>query len=180
MNPQKILLEGRPGSGKTTVARGLVRILRARGVPVSGFTTEEIREGGRRLGFQVEGISGTRAILAHVDLPGPPRVGKYGVDLASFERVALPSIASPAGVVVIDELGKMELASSEFRRAVSALFETDRSIVATVHASAHPYTDALKRRPGVRIVRISRQNRESLPVELAGSLVDEPPPPHRA
>jgi nucleoside-triphosphatase len=170
VNPRKILLEGRPGSGKTTVARDLVAILTARGVAVSGFTTEEIREGGRRLGFQVESVFGPRAVLAHIDLPGPPRVGKYGVDLGSFERVALPSIAAPTGVVVIDELGKMELASGEFQRAVAALFDTDLRIVATVHAFAHPLTDALKRRPGVKIIRISPQTRERLPQELAASV----------
>lgn len=170
MNPKKILLAGRPGSGKTTVARELVRILRARGVPVSGFTTEEIREGSRRLGFQVESVSGGRAVLAHIELSGPPRVGKYGVDLGSFERVALPSIAAPTGVVVIDELGKMELASREFRRAIAALFEMDLTIVATVHAFAHPVTDALKQRRGVKVIRISPQNRESLPAELAASV----------
>lgn len=171
MSPPRILLEGRPGSGKTTVARKLLDELRARGVSVSGFTTREIREGGRRLGFDVESAEGERGVLAHVDLPGPPRVGKYGVDLASFERVALPSITAPAGVVVIDELGKMELASQEFRRAVSALFERDRPIVATVHAFSHPFTDELKRRPDVETIRISERNRETLSWELAGLVI---------
>jgi nucleoside-triphosphatase len=167
VNPPKILLEGRPASGKTTVARGLVGLLHARDDPVSGFTTEEILEGGSRVGFRVEDVTGERAVLAHVDLPGPPRVGKYGVDLLSFERIALPAVAAPTGVVVIDELGKMELASREFRRAVSALFEGDIPIVATVHAFAHPFTDELKGRSEVETIRISERNRDTLPEELA-------------
>ncbi len=170
MSGRAILLEGRPGIGKTTAARALVRALRARDVEVAGFTTEEIRGGGRRLGFRVESVSGARAVLAHVELPGPPRVGRYGVDLAAFERVALPSIHSPARVVVIDELGKMELASDPFRDAVTALLERDLTIVATVHAFAHPFTDALKRRPGVDRIRVSTQNRDALPQDVAGAL----------
>src|SRR5919108_2418388 len=123
MSAPTILLEARPGAGKTTVARRLVKLLESRGISVSGFTTEEIREGRRRVGFLVESASGDRAVLAHVDLPGPPRVGKYGVDLPAFERVALPAITDPDGVVLIDELGKMELASEPFRRTVSAPFD---------------------------------------------------------
>jgi len=165
-----ILLEGRPGVGKTTAAGALVKALRVRGVEVTGFTTEEIREGGRRLGFRVESVSGESAVLAHVELPGPPRVGRYGVDLGALERVALPSIAASVGVVVIDELGKMELASERFRDAVAALVERDLTIAATVHAFPHPFTDELKRRPGVRTITITRRNRDALPEELAARL----------
>jgi nucleoside-triphosphatase len=173
VSPRKILLEGRPGSGKTTVARSLVRILHAHGIRVAGFTTEEIRERGHRIGFQVEGVSGARATLAHIDLLGPPRVGKYGVDIPSFELVALPSIAKAARVVVIDELGKMELASEAFRNAVTALFERDLSIVATVQASPHPLTDDLKERSDVQRVPVSPGNRDRLPEELADLVANE-------
>jgi nucleoside-triphosphatase len=89
----RLLLEGRPGIGKTTVARRLLQLLQEAGVPAGGFTTAELRTGGRREGFLVEAASGAHALLAHVDLPGPPRVGRYGVDLAAFDRVALPAPA---------------------------------------------------------------------------------------
>jgi nucleoside-triphosphatase len=170
--PTRILLEGRPGAGKTTVARRLVERLLAAGVPVSGFTTEEIREGRRRVGFAVEAVDGERATLARVSLPGPPKVGKYGVDLEAFERVALPALqgAEAGGVVVVDELGKMELASSLFRDAVEALFEAGENVVATVHVFRHPLTDALKERPDVEVLRIAPGIRDALPDELARRL----------
>jgi nucleoside-triphosphatase THEP1 len=69
----RILLEGRPGAGKSTVARHLADRLRKEGIAVNGFVTEEIRESGRRLGFSLERLGGERGVLAHVDLPGPPR-----------------------------------------------------------------------------------------------------------
>jgi nucleoside-triphosphatase len=164
----RLLIQGRPGVGKTTVARRLVQLLGDTGIPVAGFTTEEIREGGRRVGFVVESVSGQRGVLAHVVLPGPPRVGRYGVDLPAFECVALPSLAAPPkGVVVIDELGKMELASAPFRDAVSVLLDRGASIVATVHVFPHPFTDALKRHGDVEMWEVTRANRDALPVALA-------------
>lgn len=146
-------------------------------MPVGGFTTAELRTGGRREGFAVEAVSGARGILAHVDLPGPPRVGKYGVDLAAFERVALPALRAPrtGGVVVVDELGKMELASAAFCEAVAELLGRDMAVVATVHLGHHRFTDALKRRPDIRVVRVTDGTRDALPEQLMDYLVAAPP-----
>jgi nucleoside-triphosphatase len=99
-------------------------------------------------------------------------VGKYGVDLETFEQVAVPSLEPVAGgVAVIDELGKMELASERFRDSVTELFEADVSIVATVHAFRHPFTDELKGRGGVELIRLSTANRDELPESLAERLL---------
>jgi nucleoside-triphosphatase len=141
-------------------------------VPLAGFFTEEIREGRARVGFRIETFAGDRDVLAHVDLAGPPRVGKYGVDLEAFERLALPALEPPPdGVTIVDELGKMELASARFRDAVTGLLDRDAPLVATVHAFRHPFTDELKRRPGVELVRLTRANRDDLPDALAARLL---------
>jgi nucleoside-triphosphatase len=169
----KILLEGRPGSGKTTVAGRLADLLRDSGIDVSGFVTREVRAHGRRVGFEVETMDGLRAMLAHSRFGGPPRVGRYGVDLGAFERVALPVLEDPPkdGLVLIDELGKMELASAPFREAVMALFEAPIDIVATVHVFRHPLTDALKRRTDIESVRITKAGRDAMPEQLAERLL---------
>jgi nucleoside-triphosphatase len=169
----RVLVEGRPGSGKTTVAARLADLLPEHGVEVLGFVTRELREGGRRVGFAVETVDGERATLAHVGLPGPPRVGKYGVDLEAFERVALPALAEPPprSVALIDELGKMELASKRFREAVSRLFAARVDLVATVHVFRDPFTDRLRERLDIERVRITHESRDSLPQQLADKLL---------
>jgi nucleoside-triphosphatase len=168
----KILLEGRPGSGKTTVVARLADLLREAGVPLGGFVTHEVREQGRRVGFEIATLDGRRATLAHASFRGPPRVGKYGVDLEAFERLALPAVSrlSPDAVVLVDELGKMELASDSFREEVSALFDAPNTVVATVHVFRHPFSDALKRRPDVERIRVTSGSRDALPQQLAERL----------
>ena len=82
-------MEGRPGTGKTTALGHLSQLLRDAGMPLCGFLTKELRQGRNRVGFEIETFDGERGVLAHVRLAGPPRVGRYGVDLEAFERVAL-------------------------------------------------------------------------------------------
>ncbi len=169
----KILLEGRPGVGKTTVVQRLAGLLREADVQLGGFVTQELREGRRRVGFAVETFAGDRAVLAHVELGGAPRVGKYGVDLDAFERVALPALTQPAAaeLLVIDELGKMELASPAFRTTVADLFGQSAGIVATVQLARHPFTDELKRRRDVETIRVTTANRDELPARLAHQIL---------
>jgi nucleoside-triphosphatase len=154
------------------VADRLIAMLREADVTVSGFLTREDARVSAGLGFGSRQWPEKRT-LAQVSHRGGPRVGRYGVDLEAFERIALPALDDvPAGsVLVIDELGKMELASERFRDAVGALFDADTPIVATVHAHRHPFTDALKRRDDVEVRRVTRANRDALPKQILAILV---------
>jgi hypothetical protein len=100
------LIEARPGAGKTTTLQRLAELLRERNTILSGFVTEEIRERGRRVGFSIETLGGERGTLAHQKLPGRPRVGRYGVAIGEFERLALPALRVAADAILIDELGR--------------------------------------------------------------------------
>jgi nucleoside-triphosphatase len=166
-----VLLEGRPGAGKTTVVRGLVGLLQSAGVALAGITTEELRVAGERVGFAVEDMSGRRAVLAHVDLPGPPNIGRYGIDLAGFEPIAVPALAGSGDVLVLDELGPMELCSPAFRAAAERVFDTDRIVVATVQVRPHPLTTALKVRPDIELITVTGRNRDRLPGDLAAAIL---------
>ena len=166
---RKVLLEGPPGVGKTTVVRRLVDLLREAGIPLVGFTTRELREQGRRVGFAAHGIGGPEVVIAHVGWTAGPSVGRYRVDVAAFERLALPAMRRADdldGIVVIDELGRMELASAAFVNAVGELFERDVALCATVHVFGHPFTDELKRHPDVQRIEVTPENRKDLPARL--------------
>ncbi|HYL80544.1 MAG TPA: nucleoside-triphosphatase, partial [Candidatus Acidoferrum sp.] len=109
-----VLITGAPGSGKTTLIRGVVAELPGR---AGGFFTEEIREGEARVGFRVSALDGRTGILAHVKSVLGPKVGRYRVDVASFEAVgvdALEAATRESDLGVVAEIGKMELCSSRF------------------------------------------------------------------
>jgi len=157
-----ILLAGRPGVGKTTIVKQVVDVL---GGEAGGFYTEEIRQGGRRLGFKIITLEGREGVLAHADIRGAPRVSKYGVNVRDLEEVgvaALRRAIEERGYVVIDEIGKMELYSQEFRRAVMEALESERVVLGTVLAGRHPWVDTLKARPQVTVLTVTEGNREGM------------------
>jgi nucleoside-triphosphatase len=155
---QALLLTGVPGSGKTSV---LKEVLAQVGKSAGGFYTEEIRVSGVRHGFKIITLDGQSATLAHIDTQSPYRVSKYGVDLAALEEVAVPAIRNAiqeCDIVVIDEIGKMELFSPSFREAVLEAIESGKRVLGTIMLKPHPWADKIKQRPGVKVVAVTRMN----------------------
>jgi nucleoside-triphosphatase len=164
------LLTGRPGVGKTTCLR---RALALAGQPAGGVFTEEIREQGTRVGFALETVDGRRTVLAHVRRRGEPRVGKYGVDVAALDDVGVPAIRAAVRegcLVIVDEIGKMEMASAAFRLAVEAALRGPVSVLGTILAAPHPWADHIKADPAVRLIEVTLANRESIPAKLVALL----------
>jgi nucleoside-triphosphatase len=157
-----LLLTGRPGVGKTTIVRHIAEAL---GPRAGGFYTEEIFGPGGRKGFRVVTLDGRQATLAHVDIRSRSKVGRYGVDVAAFERAgvaALRAAIEQAEIIVFDEIGKMELFSSQFKSAALKAIDCGKPVIATAMLSAHPWVDALKQMPGVQTIEVTQQNREGL------------------
>lgn len=112
---KNVLLTGIPGCGKTTLIRQVIG--RLGDLQLAGFYTQELREAGRRVGFEAVGMSGTRGPLAHVQHASEIRVGRYGVDVAAVEdllEVELNARPEHADLFVLDEVGKMECFSDLF------------------------------------------------------------------
>jgi len=165
--PRKILLTGAPGCGKTTAVVSIVAALdRSK---TAGFYTQEIREAGVRKGFRWTRLDGPDGILAHVNIKGPCRVGKYGVNVKGFDEKVVPILdpdASEAGVFVIDEIGKMECRSRKFIEAVRRLLDSDKGVLATIALKGSALIEEVKKRPDVTLYHLTTNNREETKDEI--------------
>jgi nucleoside-triphosphatase len=164
---EKILLTGRPGCGKTTLIKRVVKNL-AR--PAGGFYTEEMRDGSTRVGFKLVTLDGDEAVFAHVDFQTPERVGKYGLDLSALNTVGVEAIREAMRrqpLIVIDEIGPMEIRSAIFRDAVTEALDSEVPVLATIFARSLRFTDAIKSRSDVSILEVHAKNREELVAKLS-------------
>jgi len=168
-----LLLTGRPGVGKTTVIKKAAQALDAE---AGGFFTEEIRdEGGRRVGFRLVRLGGDGAVMAHVELRGEgrPRVSRYGVDVDAIDRVgveALRDATASGGLIIVDEIGKMELTSEAFKDAVLEAVDSEARVLGTVMRGSNPWVDGLRAREEVMVWEVTRENRDELVDEVVGWL----------
>jgi nucleoside-triphosphatase len=162
-----LLVTGKPGVGKTTLVERVVEGLRG-SLRLAGFTTTEVRDpDGERVGFALVTVDGKRGELARAGLQSRVRVGRYGVNLEEFERLALPELARrDVDLIAIDEIGKMECASGRFRRAAEDALDSPVSVLATIGISHVPFFDALRARPDIELLTLTERNRDSLVTEI--------------
>lgn len=157
-----LLLSGRPGVGKTTLIRAVVAQL---GDRADGFYTEEILGPGGRKGFRLVTLEGRRYVIAHMDVRSRSKVGRYGVRVDVIDQVGAGAIRSAVDthpIVIIDEIGKMELYSSQFQSAVLKAIGSPKIVIATTMQDEHPWVAALKVLPQVTVWEVTKVNRRAL------------------
>ena len=163
---KNILVTGPPGCGKSTLVARIVRLIER---PMIGFFTREIREGNQRVGFNIETPDGRTGLLAHVDIWGGPRVGKYGVNAEEVDRLAVPAMipSDPEQVVVIDEIGKMECFSPLFKKKLAVVLDSQNDVLGAVSLKGDKFIESIKSRKDVTLIELTDANRQELVEVLA-------------
>jgi nucleoside-triphosphatase len=159
---RNLLITGEPGIGKSTLFKKLIPELKA--LKPVGFYTEEIRNNGARVGFQLISLDGRRQNLAHVDMRSHVVVGKYRVGVHQLDNFLerLDLVGCDSRLVLVDEIGKMECLSRKFRETVCELLEQERMLIATIAVDGAEMIDTIKRRDDVVLLEMTRRNREDM------------------
>jgi len=160
-------ITGRPGIGKTTILLNAANELKSIGCSVGGMLSREVRQKGTRIGFEViDFITGQRGWLAHVNQPTGPQISKYRVNLHDLDQIGVKAIhnaVKDAEVVIVDEIGPMELFSSAFKQVIKDVIDSRKLVLGVIHHSARdPIIDLIKKRDDTEVIEVTIENRQRL------------------
>ena len=163
-----MFLTGIPGVGKSTVVRQVAEKMKLDGTKVGGMTSGDLRSGFARVGFEIRDLlTGKAGVLAHVKQADGPRIGRYRVNSQDLDEIGAEAILSAikdADLILIDEVGPMELTSTRFKDAVQAALVCGKPVLGTVHRNAQdPLVRAIKSGPGIEVIEVTHENRNTLP-----------------
>ena len=158
---KNIFLTGAPSSGKTTVIK---KVIKALGMPASGFYTEEERVNGVRVGFLMKTLDGKTGYLAHQDVRSDYHIRRYGVSIENIENIAVPSIRPVNGyIIILDEIGKMECFSETFKKAALSALDSPNIVVGTITFGGTDFILDVKKRDDIEVIEVTPANRDELP-----------------
>ena len=156
---KKILITGNPGVGKTILIHNLISKLN---VSAGGFyTLEMLDEKGNRWGFKIVSLNGTEGVMASVDIEGKNRISRYGVDVEVIDRIGVSAVKEAlkhSEIIVIDEIGRMELFSRRFQDVVMESLDSPKILLGTITAKDNTFTKKIKEMQDIKIVTLTRQN----------------------
>lgn len=166
----KIFITGPPGVGKTTVINRLFETLKLYGYNPGGFITYEIREAGKRVGFIIKSLANNKeGILAHIKFKNGYPIGKYKVDIKTLEDIGVEALKEAVekediDIILVDEIGPMEMASPKFKDAVELVLNSEKPAVLTVHYRISTNLNRLfSTDKETKLYMITRDNREAIP-----------------
>ncbi|MFW9876185.1 MAG: nucleoside-triphosphatase [Candidatus Thorarchaeota archaeon] len=161
---RKILITGPPRCGKSTLITQLIQYYHNKKYIIYGFLTPEIRERGNRIGFNILDIySEEQSQLARIrNFKTKYRVGKYNIFIEDFDKYLKTSLnleGKTFNMIIIDEIGKMELFSKFFQNFIKTIFSSRKTIIATIGLKLqHPLKNYLINLPSIHLLNLNRQN----------------------
>eukprot|EP00947_MAST-08B_sp_MAST-8B-sp1_P001169 g1169.t1 len=179
------LIEGQPSSGKTTLLKHLRDVLESEGARVSGFYTDEILKGaggaGARDGFDIVCVPGGKRRLLSSKKKGfgekGAKTGAYNVSPKALDEVALPTLRDQdADIILIDEIGRMEMHSEKFKTLIVEMLHDDSvalfgSVACVRYGHKVPLAEDVKKHPRCTVRNIKKSTREEVAAAMEAQLL---------
>ncbi|MFH1253719.1 MAG: nucleoside-triphosphatase [Candidatus Uhrbacteria bacterium] len=155
---KNILITGMPKSGKSTLLKKVISGLENK----IGFVTNEVRENGERIGFEIETHLGEKSTLASVNFQTDFRVSKFFVNVNNLDEM-IPKVSefNNENLLFLDEIGQMELFSENFKNLVLKYLDSPNTCIATIKVWDNEFIEQIKKRNDVILVEITEENRDS-------------------
>lgn len=136
-----------------------------------GFYTEEIRDSEtcQRTGFMIKTLSGKQAVLASTFFDSKLKIGKYGVNIEEFEKICLPTLESALDndkIIIIDEIGPMQMYSERYKELLLRLEKSEKIIVGTIFSDKYDFIDDYKKLMNVDTIELTFENRDVMPQKI--------------
>ncbi len=179
----KIGITGMPNVGKTETLIKIVKSLEKHGYIVQGMVTEPVIKNKEQVGFcAINWKTKEKAIFAHKEYDFKDKVDEFGVDVKALDRVGIPPIEQAINddeidIIIIDEIGKMEMLSERFCEIVIEALDSDKPIMVTLHKKSRtPLLQDVRRRDDMRILEVTPVNRNLLPYKIEKIMEEKLPP----
>ncbi len=154
--------------GKSTLVQKVVELTKCK---VGGVLARDKRFKDRRIGFELLDLAtGATGMLADETGSGP-QLGKYRVRLDDLDNIGARAVetAVNSDLIVVDEVGPMELSSRRFVAAVEKAIASDKPMLVVLHEwSQHPIAKKIRR--SSKVITVTRENRDSLVEEVSNEL----------
>ncbi|MGA2090857.1 MAG: nucleoside-triphosphatase [Endomicrobiales bacterium] len=155
---KNVVLTGKPGCGKTTLIREVCHCFPDK---IGGFFTDEVRIGSQRDSFVLKTFDGQQGVFAKKGMASPVKLNKYGIDLNVLESLGISALRRAIRdekIIVIDEIGSMEMFSKPFRSVVADCLNSPCKVLASIRYNSQPFTSEIKAMTDTTLLYLSRSN----------------------
>lgn len=168
-----LFLTGKPSIGKSTLLEKVMNIFhQSTDLKIVGFITRDIRnDTGDRIGFETSTLDNKRT----GQLATKNGDGTYELNHETMNTVIIPTLLEgieSADLLVIDEIGPIQLQNVEFKKTIDLILEKrDLSVIGIVALQGHPYLSRIHQHYRTGLFEVTEANREQLVTKISAEFL---------
>jgi nucleoside-triphosphatase len=168
-----LFLTGKPAIGKSTLLGRVVNILhQSTNLKIVGFITRDVRNAaGDRIAFETSTLDHKKI----GQLATKKDDGTYELNHETMNSIIIPTLLEgleSADLLVIDEIGPIQLQNAEFQKTINLILEKrNLSIMGTVALQGSPYLSRIHQHYRTGLFEVTETNREQLEKKLSAEFL---------